>query len=333
MSKLKFIDLFAGLGGFHLALDSLADKIRGVEFECVFASELKEDLRKLYQQNFPNTRIEGDITQIDPKDIPAHDVLCAGFPCQPFSQAGKRMGFDDTNKRGNLFYSIYNILNYHRPQYIILENVANLKGHYQGRTWKTIETMLKDLRYDIRADILSPHSFGISQHRRRIFIVGRNRDYGNLDYFKFPVGRAKDKCNINGVIDLSDTNFVPLRQETRQQLAIWQEFLNNIVAAEEKIPQFPIWAMEFGADYNYKIPPCHQSFEDLHGKHGKLGQVVTGFTKEECIAQLPIYVQGEHDEFPKWKIRYIEQNREFYARHKSWLDEGFSKFETMRIAI
>lgn len=325
MSKLKFIDLFAGLGGFHLALDSLADKIRGVEFECVFASELKEDLRKLYQQNFPNTRIEGDITQIDPKDIPAHDVLCAGFPCQPFSQAGKRMGFDDTNKRGNLFYSIYNILNYHRPQYIILENVANLKGHDQGRTWKTIETMLKDLRYDIRADILSPHSFEISQHRRRIFIVGRNRDYGNLDYFKFPVGRAKDKCNINGVIDLSDTNFVPLRQETRQQLAIWQEFLNNIVAAEEKIPQFPIWAMEFGADYNYKIPPCHQSFEDLHGKHGKLGQVVTGFTKEECIAQLPIYVQGEHDEFPKWKIRYIEQNREFYARHKSWLDEWLLK--------
>ena len=93
---LRFIDLFAGLGGFHIALESLGCK-------CVFASELKEDLQKLYKQNFNDTpRIEGDITKVNLNEIPAHDILCAGFPCQPFSQAGKRMGFDDEG-RGNMF--------------------------------------------------------------------------------------------------------------------------------------------------------------------------------------------------------------------------------------
>ena len=86
--QLQFIDLFAGLGGFHLALSKLGCK-------CVFSSELKEDLRKLYQINYPGVRIEGDITKIAPKEIPAHDIICAGFPCQPFSQAGNRQGFND----------------------------------------------------------------------------------------------------------------------------------------------------------------------------------------------------------------------------------------------
>lgn len=325
MSKLKFIDLFAGLGGFHLALDGLSQKIKGVEFECVFASELKEDLRKLYRRNFPNTQIEGDITTIDPSSIPSHDILCAGFPCQPFSQAGKRLGFDDSEKRGNLFFNIYNILNRHRPQYIILENVANLKGHANGQTWSIIENMLRDLRYDIKTEILSPHSFGISQHRRRIFIVGRNLDYGSLDYFSFPVGRAADKCNINGVIDMDDPNVIPLRQETREKLAVWQEFIDHVTASNEKMPQFPIWAMEFGCTYNYKTPPCMQSLADLVGTRGKFGKLVDGKTLDECIAQLPVYVQGKRDSFPNWKIRYIEQNREFYARHKSWLDQWLLK--------
>ena len=133
----KFIDLFAGLGGFHFALEQLG-------CECVFASEIKEDLRKLYTINFPGCRIEGDITKISPEDIPAHDILCAGFPCQPFSQAGKRQGFNDDKKRGNLFDNICNILMRHRPRYVILENVSNLKGHDNGNTWNTIFHKLSD---------------------------------------------------------------------------------------------------------------------------------------------------------------------------------------------
>ena len=149
-----FIDLFAGLGGFHKALEALG-------CVCVFASELKEDLQKLYRINYPTTRIEGDITKIAPKDIPAHDILCAGFPCQPFSQAGKRQGFNDEKDRGNLFNYICDILDYHKPRYVILENVANLKGHDKGNTWATISSKLDELGYSVKDSIISPHQFGI----------------------------------------------------------------------------------------------------------------------------------------------------------------------------
>ena len=148
--KYTFIDLFAGLGGFHLALESLGHK-------CVFASESRSDLRKLYEINYPGTRIEGDITKIDPETIPDHDILCAGFPCQPFSQAGKRQGFNDEKDRGNLFYNICDILDAHHPQYVLLENVANLEGHDNGNTWNTIKTMLEERNYEVTKQILSPH--------------------------------------------------------------------------------------------------------------------------------------------------------------------------------
>ena len=178
-NKLKFIDLFAGLGGFHSALTNLG-------CECVFASELKDDLRRLYGVNYPGTRIEGDITKVRPEDIPSHNILCAGFPCQPFSQAGKRQGFNDKD-RGNLFYNICNILQYHHPRYVILENVANLKGHDGGNTWATIKQKLEELGYVVKDEIISPHQFGIPQHRRRIYIVCELASEGGLKDFSFPL--------------------------------------------------------------------------------------------------------------------------------------------------
>lgn len=178
-----FIDLFAGLGGFHLALQQLGCK-------CVFASELKEDLRKLYQLNFPELDeeyLKGDITLVDVNDIPSHDILCGGFPCQPFSQAGKRQGFNDEKDRGNLFTYICDIIEYHRPKYVFLENVANLKGHDEGNTWKVIYTKLHDeLGYEVKEAILSPHQFESPQHRKRIYIVGARKDLGGLGDFHFP---------------------------------------------------------------------------------------------------------------------------------------------------
>ena len=162
---LKFIDLFAGLGGFHLALQKLGH-------ECVFASELKDDLQKLYEINFGGNVIHGDILSFEPQDIPAHDILCAGFPCQPFSQAGKREGFKDKKERGNFFFTICRIIQYHRPKYVILENVANLSGHDNGDTMRVILRDLRGLEYDVPdPEILSPHQFGIPQHRRRVYIV------------------------------------------------------------------------------------------------------------------------------------------------------------------
>ncbi len=329
----RFIDLFAGLGGFHKALSSLGH-------ECVFASELKEDLRELYTQNFPNTPIYGDITKIDPHAIPPHQVLCAGFPCQPFSQAGKREGFNDAKQRGNLFDYICAIVDVHRPKYLFLENVQNLKNHDNGNTWKVIQEKLRALEYTVTAEILSPHQFGLCQHRKRIFIVAVANEQGNLAHFQFPVP-AKDAtkyCNINKAINPNDTNVIKLKAETRHQLAVWQEFIDLTVAHGENIPSFPIWAMEFGATYEYReTAPAFQSLEDLKGKFGKIGQLVNGETVEECLKQLPNYAQTDTARvFPTWKIRYIEQNRDFYSRNKEWLGpwiEQIRDFENSHLKL
>lgn len=323
IQPLKFIDLFAGLGGFHLALKDLG-------CECVFASEIKDDLRKLYKINFPETPIiEGDITKIKPEEIPPHDILCAGFPCQPFSQAGKRQGFNDDKKRGNLFYCIRDIVKCHRPKYILLENVANLKNHDNGRTWETIKNELEALEYEVAEPaILSPHQFSIPQHRRRIYIVCVDKNKRSLKGFSFP-SPTKRKCEISRIIDETDTNIIKIKSDTRHQLAVWQEFLDLTIAHGDTIPRFPIWAMEFGANYEYETKaPAFQTLKELKGKKGKLGRLILGSTVKGCLNSLPIYAQTDKSEvFPKWKISYIKQNREFYEKHKEWLDKWIKKIE------
>ncbi len=317
---LKFIDLFAGLGGFHFALKELG-------CECVFASEIKDDLRNLYNINFPDCRIEGDITKIAPEKIPHHDILCAGFPCQPFSQAGKRQGFKDEKERGNLFDYICEIVKKHRPRYILLENVANLKGHDNQNTWNVIYHKLNDniekggLNYEVKHTILSPHQFGIPHFRRRIYIVCENRDFGSLDNFNFPTPNNKT-CDIRDIIDETDTDYLPLRKETRHQLNVWQNFIDLCKKHKTAIPSFPIWAMEFGATYEYKdVAPAYQTINNLCKYRGKFGKEISGYSIKECLACIPNYAQTDKDRiFPNWKIRYIEQNRHFYSDNKEWLD-------------
>lgn len=321
MSKTRytFIDLFAGLGGFHLALESLG-------CNCVFASEIKEDLQKLYTINFKGTKIMGDITKIDPAlDIPNHSIICGGFPCQPFSQAGKRQGFNDDKNRGTMFDYICGIIDAHKPQFLFLENVSNLRGHDNGNTWKVIKDRLeKD--YYVKAEILSPHQFGIPQHRKRIYIVCRRKDLGSLDYFSFPEP-TNEICDIKTIIDPDDIDYTPLREDTITQMEVWQEFIHNTAKNGYPIPSFPIWAMEFGATYDFKEKaPAFQTINELKGKKGKLGQLIDGLTFDDCIMMLPNYAQTSKSKcFPKWKIRYIEQNREFYKTHKRWLNEWMKK--------
>ena len=322
--KFDFIDLFAGLGGFHLAMESLGGK-------CVFASELKEDLRNLYKINFPQTKIiVGDITKDENiNKVPPHDVLCAGFPCQPFSQAGKRKGFSDEG-RGNLFYSICAIVKRHRPRYIFLENVANLKGHDNGNTWNTIKNELENLNYKVaEPQILSPHQFGIPQHRKRIYIVCENKEYGELEGFEFPKPNKK-RCDIRDIIRSDDIDYIPLKDETRLQLETWQEFINQCAAHKENIPSFPIWAMEFGATYEYKDrAPAFQAPEKLLNCRGQFGKLITNKNLDRNLSILPKYARTATTErFPRWKIRYIEQNREFYKRNKKWLDEWLKKIDS-----
>ncbi len=173
----RFIDLFAGVGGFHLAFKSE---------NCVFASEIDINARETYKLNFPNTRLEGDITKIDEKDIPEHDILCAGFPCQPFSVAGYRKGFEDA--RGTLFFDIARIIKYHRPKAVLLENVKNLENHDNGNTLKTIINILRDLNYHVSYKILNSAEYSnIPQNRERIFIAAFNKEkVNNYLNFKFP---------------------------------------------------------------------------------------------------------------------------------------------------
>jgi DNA (cytosine-5)-methyltransferase 1 len=168
--KLKFIDLFAGIGGFHLAL-----KAQGME--CVFTSEIDEYSRKTYAANFKENYLKNsnffnkDIWQADFKKIPDFDILCAGFPCQPFSQAGHKRGFKD-NKDGNLFFSIEEILKIKKPKVFFLENVRHLKNHDEGRTFKKIYKTLQNLDYSFDYKVIKASDFGLPQHRPRIYMVG-----------------------------------------------------------------------------------------------------------------------------------------------------------------
>lgn len=168
----RFIDLFCGIGGFHRAFEKHGG-------HCVFASDWDKYSQVTYRANFPDTPLIGDITKVPVEEIPEHDVLCAGFPCQPFSLAGvskknslgRKHGFED-ERQGNLFFNIAAILDHHRPPAFVLENVKNLKSHDKGRTFKTIhEILTKDLGYHVYYKIIDAQSV-VPQHRERIFIVG-----------------------------------------------------------------------------------------------------------------------------------------------------------------
>ena len=181
-SEYKFIDLFAGIGGFHLALSSLGS-------ECVFASEKDIHARETYKANFDTENFEfnDDIRKVSPDQVPDHDILCAGFPCQPFSQAGLKKGFQDghDSERGNLFFCILDILEAKRPKAFILENVRHLVKHDDGNTFKIIQDLLKKAGYTVYWQVLKASDYNVPQHRPRVFIVGF-RDADNLAPFHFP---------------------------------------------------------------------------------------------------------------------------------------------------
>ena len=179
----KFIDLFCGIGGFHLALSSLGAK-------CVFASDINTKACEVYEKNF-KLKPQGDITKIKCKDIPKHDILCAGFPCQPFSISGNKKGFKDEN--GKLFFEIVRIARFHKPKVIFLENVKNLEVHDGGQTLDTIKKKLKELGYKTFAKVLNSSDFEVPQARKRIYIVALKNNLKITD-FKFPEGYGELKC-------------------------------------------------------------------------------------------------------------------------------------------
>ena len=161
----KIVDLFAGIGGIRLGVEQAFGSV-----DCVFTSEIDKHAVTTYKANFKDSHIFGDIKQIDENDVPDHDVLLAGFPCQPFSQAGLKKGFTDT--RGTLFFDIERILLAKQPKAFLLENVKQLKGHDKGRTFQTIIDHLNNAGYKVFYEILKARDFGLPQNRERIYIVG-----------------------------------------------------------------------------------------------------------------------------------------------------------------
>ena len=182
----KFIDLFAGIGGMRIPFE----KIGG---ECIFTSEMDKYAQITYKENFGSIP-EGDITEIHEKEIPPHDLLLAGFPCQAFSQAGKREGFEDT--RGTLFFDVARILDFHKPKAFLLENVKGLKNHDQGKTLQTIERVLHRMNYSLFIEVLNAKHFGLPQNRERIFIVG----FKEMVNFQFPP-KTKIKTRLGDILE------------------------------------------------------------------------------------------------------------------------------------
>lgn len=190
-NTIKFIDLFAGIGGIRKGFEIACER-KGLSSECVFTSEIKPHAVEILKQNHPGEEIHGDITQIEASDIPDFDFLLAGFPCQAFSSAGKRLGFSDT--RGTLFFDVERILKEKKPYGFVLENVEGLVNHDRenpkdkiGRTLSTILEHLELLGYKVSWKVLNAKYFGVPQERKRIYIVGTKQEYPNLSSFKHNV--------------------------------------------------------------------------------------------------------------------------------------------------
>lgn len=316
MPGLRFIDLFAGLGGFHQALSALGHR-------CVFASELDPTLADLYQRNF-DIKPVGDIREAHLK-VPAHDILCAGFPCQPFSKAGEQLGFD-CPQWGDLFGYVVKILKRHKPRYLIIENVPNLMRHDEGRTWRRIENRLRSIGYSIDSGRLSPHMFGVPQVRDRAIIVGARH---GLEEFSWPEPTHKpEDLDIRSVLDEQPKDARSLPPAFIAYLEAWQRLLDAL-PGDADLPSFPIWAMEFGADYPILMStPLHRGLSTIRQFHGAFGEPLKGLRDDEILARLPSYARDPNENFPDWKIGFIRQNRAFYRQHKEIIDPWLPRIQS-----
>jgi len=354
MKGLRFIDLFAGLGGFHVALSRLGH-------ECVFASEIDDELRSLYEKNFKSMsgKVHGDIRQWKHL-VPEHDFLCAGFPCQPFSKSGAQLGTRDET-RGTLFHEILEILERWQPRYVLLENVGNFGRHDGGRTWKIAKDRLSQLGYFVAgtehltpapdrdwrdlgrsklkneslhriaggsyergSGLISPHHFGFPHHRERFYI------YASLDLLPadpFPSLNRVGKTSLADIVmmprDLSDEDRIETALSMQQSECIqhWNQLIKAL-PTEIEPPSFPIWGDELDAMYPFQTASpwatspsaLGQCFEPPFPKYTR---------REELMKHLPSYAREEVDKFRHWKIRYIQQNREWWEKVTPYLSNAW----------
>lgn len=281
-----FIDLFAGIGGFHQAMARFGGK-------CVYAAEINPETASTYKNNYGIDALN-DITKIDPNDIPPHEVLCAGFPCQSFSKAGQQKGFGDV--RGVLFFDIVRILKNHierygGPRFLVLENVRNLVSHDHGRTWIRIRQELEDIGYNVVKNpiIVSPHYFGIPQLRERVVIVAVKKDYyAKPIQIQIPK-KPKNSCSMDSVLIQKDTKeyklaSFKLSDYEEKLLQMWDDFIHGL---NRKIIGFPIWSDVF-------------------------------FSKRPMNGKMP-----------EWKKEFIRKNQELYKENKTFIDSWYQKYDQL----
>jgi DNA (cytosine-5)-methyltransferase 1 len=308
----RFVELFAGLGGFHIGLSRMG-------CECVYSCEADPMLRALYEQNFKRTP-HGDIRTLDADQIPDHEILCAGFPCQPFSKAGEQKG-TGCKLAGDLFEKhLLRIVDFHRPRFLLLENVPNLARHNMGRTYAFMRESIEKLGYQVDQRVLSPHRFGIPQIRERLFIVAC-RD--GLSHYRWPAP-TDELPSIYSVLDDDPADAKPISQQYIDCLTVWQEFL-DLYPVDEELPSFPIWTMEFGADYPCDQSPLLLSLRQLCRYRGTHGIKLRDLSRKERLNGLPTYALTQ--DYPRWKIQFIRQNRALYERNKTWIRPWLTKLK------
>ena len=270
------------------------------------ASEINQACVDTYKLNFKNVNVQGDIRNIDPESIPQFDVLCAGFPCQPFSKAGAQKGFSDEH-RGNLFYVIMDILDAHpEAKFLILENVRNLADKTEN--WDIIKTELMKRNFYITEEpvILSPHNFGIPQIRERVYILGMRKDIRNTKILtngyihSFDLGlehiKGKDNCKMGDARTILEPNapdHYVISDEQAEMIFAWEEFR---IATNIKIIGFPIWINSFGVGY--------KKFAWYKRRIG-------------------------YDEMPKWKQRFVDNNRKLYEANREFIDDWIFRHDML----
>jgi len=237
----KYFSMFAGIGGFELAIQRARP-----EWRCVGYSEINKYAIQTYERHFPTHKNYGDATKIDPYALPNFDLLCGGFPCQAFSITGQRFGFKDT--RGTLFFDIARIVKIKRPQYLLLENVKGLLNHAGGRTFSTILATLDEVGYDAEWQVLNSKYFGVPQNRERVFIIGHLRGKRSRQVFPLRQGsKVFDKPNnfqskIASTLTCSHANYgcgMNLIELTQNQ-SIYVNRIRKLTPVEcERLQDFP----------------------------------------------------------------------------------------------
>ncbi len=315
---IKFIDLFAGIGGIRKGFEIACDKI-GYNSQCVFTSEIKEHAIEILKQNNPNEKISGDISQVDCKDIPDFDFLLAGFPCQPFSSAGKRLGFSDT--RGTLFFEVERILGEKKPFGFVLENVEGLVTHDKenpkdeyGRTLITILNHLEELGYKVSWKVLNAANFGVPQERKRIYILGTKKQAPDINTFDSVTKKLSNILETG--LPISDSKFSKLllshysieelygksikdKRGGKNNIHSWDiDYKGKISKAEKQLLNAMLkerrkkkWAEEYGIDW-------------MDGMPLTLKQIKTFFDYPELENMLENLVENKYlkKEYPKRKI-------------------------------